>query len=156
MSNFQAALPRQLVIFRVAGTQYGLDIDAVEEILPAALVVILPGAPNGVLGLVDVRGKAIPLFDLHWKFSVATPERTLDTRFVVVRTHDGPVALRVDSVDEVVSCPANEFQSVSTPGHPAGLGYLNGVYRHGEELVLWADASRLVPSGVARAAQAAA
>ena len=117
------------------------------------LVTVLPGAPNGVLGLLDVRGKASPVFDLHWKFSVPAPEHSLDTRFVLVRTNDGPVALVVDAVEEVIACHAGDFQPVSTPGHSEGLGYLNGVYRREDSLVLWVEPTRLVPAGVARSHQ---
>lgn len=155
MPQFDTALPRQLVIFRVAETQYGLDIDEVQEILPPTLITVLSGAPGGVLGLLDVRGMAVPLFDLHWKFAVPSPEQSFDTRFVLVRTPEGPVALLVDAVDEVIACHAGEFQPVRTPGHTDGLGYLNGVYHHAEALVLWVEPERLVPVGVTKAVRAA-
>jgi purine-binding chemotaxis protein CheW len=148
-------VPRQLVIFRVAATQYGVAIEDVEEILPPQTVTRLPGAPNGVLGVADVRGQIVPVFDLHWKFGVPAPEDDANARFVLVRTYEGPVALLVDGVDEVVDCRREAFQSVRTPGQTAGLGYLNGVFRHAESLVLWVDPVRLVPTGLARAAQAA-
>ena len=149
------APPRQLVIFRVADTRYGFDIDAVEEILAPQRITALPDAPNGVLGLADVRGKVLPVFDLHWKFG-APDASDKDARFVTVRTYEGPVALLVDAVDEVVLSPADAFQQIATPGHNEGLGYLNGVFHHGESLVLWVDPVRLVPSGIAQSVQLAA
>ena len=149
------AVPRQLVIFRVGATQYGVAIEDVEEILPPQNITRLPGAPNGVLGLADVRGQVVPVFDLHWKFDVPASDDDAGSRFVLVRTHEGTVALLVDGVDEVVDSRREAFQSVRAPGQSTGLGYLNGVFRHADALVLWVDPVRLVPTGVGRAAQAA-
>lgn len=149
------AVPRQLVIFRVGVTQYGVAIEDVEEILFPQVVTRVPGAPNGVLGLAEVRGRVVPVFDLHWKFGVPDPDDDLNARFVLVRTYEGPVALLVDAVEAVVNSRREAFQSVRTPGQSAGLGYLNGVFRHAESLVLWVDPARLVPTGLARAVQAA-
>jgi purine-binding chemotaxis protein CheW len=150
-----SALPRQLVIFRVAETRYGFDIDAVDEILAPQRVTALPDAPNGVLGLADVRGKVLPVFDLHWKFGVPDAS-SKDARFVIVRTYEGPVALLVDAVEEVVISAGDAFQQITTPGHNEGLGYLNGVFHHADALVLWVDPMRLVPSGIAHGVQLAA
>jgi purine-binding chemotaxis protein CheW len=149
------AVPHQLVIFRVAETRYGFDIDAVDEILAPQRITALPDAPNGVLGLADVRGKVVPVFDLHWTFGVPKGDGR-DARFVLVRTYEVPVALLVDAVEEVVICSPEAFQSVITPGRNEGPGYLNGVFRHGETLVLWVEPVRLVPTGVADGTQLAA
>lgn len=147
-------VPAQLVVFRVGPTRYGLDIDAVEEILAAQPVTPLAGAPGGVLGLIDVRTRVVPVFDLHWKFAVPRNESERSARMILVDTDDGLVALLVDGVDEVVTLPRDAFQRVSAPGNVSGLSYLSGVVRHDDELVLWVDHRPLVPSGIARAAAA--
>lgn len=148
--------PRQLVVFRVGETDYGLDIDAVEEILPLLDITPLAGAPGGVLGIADVRKRVVPIFDLHWKFGVPKPAFDTRTRLILVEVDEGPVALLVDEVAEVMSVNRENFQSVATPGDNSGLGYLNGVFREESGLVLWIDHVRLVPGGVARSALVAA
>jgi purine-binding chemotaxis protein CheW len=148
-------VPRQLVVFRVGPTQYGLDIDSVDEILPLLTVTPLAGAPCGVLGIADVRNRVVPIFDLHWKFGIPRPATDSHTRLVLVEAAEGPVGLLVDAVDEVVTVGREAFQPVSTPGDSSGLGYLKGVFRENRGLVLWVDHLQLVPSGVGRVAQAA-
>lgn len=144
--------PRQLVLFRVAETHYGLDIEDVGEILPVLPVTALPGAPAGVLGIADVRERVVPVFDLHWKFGVPTPVSNPEARFILVRAGQGDVALLVDAVEEVVTVSREDFQSVATPGATSGLGYLSGVLRRGDRLVLWIDHMRLVPERMLPAA----
>jgi len=156
MSDVQMLrVPAQLVVFRVGPTHYGLDIEAVEEILAPQPVTPLAGAPSGVLGLIDVRKKVVPVFDLHWKFGVPRKESDPSARMILVETDDGPVALLVDSVEEVVTLPREAFQPVSAPGNVSQLSYLAGVVRHRDNLVLWVDQRPLVPSGIARTAAAA-
>ena len=147
--------PRQLVLFRVADTHYAVDIDVVDEILPVLAITPLPGAPGGVLGLADVRKQVVPVFDLHWRFGVAADEDSTESRLILVETEDGGVALLVDAVEEVLTVSPDDFQQVDAPGNRGGLGYLNGVIRSDDRLVLWIDHQRVVPSGVHRVSSAA-
>ena len=144
--------PRQLVLFRVGSTHYGLDIDAVDEILPMIAITPVAGAQDGVLGLADVRKRVVPVFDLHWKFGVPVPESNPEARFILVESAEGPVALLVDAVEEVVTVSREDFQPVAAPGKTSELAYLNGVLRRGDRLTLWVDHKRLVPeTGLAAA-----
>lgn len=144
--------PRQLVLFRVGETHYGLDIESVDEILPILPVTAAPGAPGGVLGFADVRKHVVPVFDLHWKFGVPVPESNPEARFILVESAEGPVALLVDAVEEVVTVSREDFQPVAAPGKTSELAYLNGVLRRGDRLTLWVDHKRLVPkTGLAAA-----
>lgn len=149
------SVPRQLVLFRVGETHYAVDIDSVDEILPVLAITPVPGAPGGVLGLADVRNQVVPVFDLHWRFGVADDENAADRRLILVETTEGNVAMLVDSVEEVLSVSPDDYQQVEPPGNRKGLGYLNGVVRRGDRLVLWVDHKRVVPSGIHIAAKAA-
>ena len=131
--------PRQLVLFRVGETHYGLDIESVDEILPILPVTAAPGAPGGVLGFADVRKHVVP-------------ESNPEARFILVGSAEGPVALLVDAVEEVVTVSREDFQPVAAPGKTSELAYLNGVLRRGDRLTLWVDHRRLVPeTGLAAA-----
>ncbi|MEO8539542.1 MAG: chemotaxis protein CheW [bacterium] len=141
-------LPHQLVIFRVGETHYGIDIEAVGEILPVLPITSTPGAPVGVLGLADVRKQVVPVFDLHVRFGVPRPQDSSDTRMILVEVGEGSVAMLVDAVEEVLTVKREDFQSVATPGNTSSVGYLNGVVRAEEKLMLWIDHNRLVPSAV--------
>lgn len=143
-------VPPQLVIFRVGATHYAFDIEAVDEILPLLPVTPAPGAPAGILGLADVRRGVVPVFDLHWKFNVPA-DTGIDARLVLVGTAQGQVAMLVDAVEEVATVSRADFERVSTPGN-GDTGYLSGVVRRGETLVLWLDHEALAPKSFAIAA----
>lgn len=142
--------PPQLVVFRVGETHYAFDIEAVDEILPLLPVTPAPGAPAGILGLADVRKRVVPVFDLHWKFNVAAAAER-DSRLVLVGTVQGQVAMLVDAVEEVATVSRADFEQVSMPGN-GDTGYLSGVVRRGERLVLWLDPEALAPKSFAVAA----
>ena len=149
-----AHVPRQLVIFRVGETQYGLDIASVGEILAPLPITRIPGAPGGILGLVTARDRIVPLFDLHWKFGLLCDE-SAPSRLILVDHIDGPVALLVDSVDEVTVIAREAYQPVRTLGDPAAIGYIRGCVRRDDRLVLWVDHNQLVPNGAVSAAMRA-
>lgn len=144
--------PKQLVVFRVGETRYGLDIDSVSEILAVLSITALGGAPKGVLGMAELRKRVVPVFDLHWKFGLPKPPADKQTRMILVEVDEGPVALLVDGVDEVVTPPRDAYQPVHTPGETEELGYLEGVVRLEAGFVLWVDHKQLVPSGVVKKA----
>lgn len=141
--------PRQLVIFRVGTTDYALDIEVVDEILPVLPITPVAGAAPGILGIADVRKRVVPVFDLHARLGSSRPADESESRLVLVDGDDGPVAFLVDAVEEVLTVPREAFQHVDPPGDRRGLAYLNGIVRHEDRLVLWVDHRRLAPEGAA-------
>jgi len=148
-------LPEQVVVFRVGKSCYGLDISIVEEILGEVEVTKVPDAPAGVVGISRVRKSVVPVFDLFWKFGADEPVDAAETRMIIVQHRDGTVALRVGTVEEVVTLPDDAYQNVRAPGETSSLSYLRGVAQWGEELVLWIDPEPLIPSLAATLATAA-
>ncbi|MCK6564824.1 MAG: purine-binding chemotaxis protein CheW [Dehalococcoidia bacterium] len=137
-----------LVIFRVGTTRYGIGIDAVEEILLDLPITRLPRAPRGVIGVVDARGRVVPVFDLHARFGAGRRVESNESRLVLVRLASGMVALPVDEVDEVASIEPSSVQRVGAPGCAPEMDYLAGVVHHREQLVLWIEPERLIPAAV--------
>ncbi|MBI5946682.1 MAG: purine-binding chemotaxis protein CheW [Chloroflexi bacterium] len=146
--------PRQLVVFRVGTTRYGIDIELVNEILSPLPVTLLPGVTRHVAGVVEVRDRVMPVFDLRSRFKSTEPTDDHDSRMVLVEVNDGPVAMTVDGVEEVVTVPREAYQSIAAPGDRSGLGYLKGVVRRDGHLVLWIDPRALIPSGTLELAAA--
>jgi purine-binding chemotaxis protein CheW len=139
-----------MVIFRVGAVSYALAIEAVQEILATVAITPVADAPGGMAGIASVRGRVVPVFDLHWKLGVATG--TGPRQLILVDHDSGTVGLTVDAVEEVAAVPREAFQPVRTPGQQSALGYLLGCFQWGERIVLWVDHNRLVPAAVARAA----
>ena len=139
---------RLFVVFTLGPTRYGIAIESVEEIIPALPITRLPHSRRETLGVIEVRGRVVPVYDLHRRFHAQPPAATADARMVLVALPGGPVALPVDAVEEVASVDAADVQSVDLPGD--AVPFLSGVVRVRDRLVLWIDPARLVPASVLR------
>jgi len=94
-------MARKLVVFDLAGELYGLDIFDVREIVKDTLVTRIPQTPEFVEGVVNLRGKIIPVIDLRKRFGFAKGEKTKDARIIIVDIAGQEAGLVVDSVKEV-------------------------------------------------------
>lgn len=118
----------QVLLCRIADVRYALALADVDEVVRAAAVTPLPGAPPVILGLLDLRGAPVPVLDARRRFG--HPERPLDPaeRFVVARAGARRVALRVDAADGVAELdPAlveDPRRHVPLARHVAGVAAL--------------------------------
>jgi purine-binding chemotaxis protein CheW len=92
----------QLVVFQLGADLYGVEISRVREIIRVQSVTKVPQAPAFVEGVITLRGKVIPVLDLHRRFGLAATEHTRATRIVVVEIGDQVGGIIVDRVTEVV------------------------------------------------------
>jgi purine-binding chemotaxis protein CheW len=106
-----------------------------------------------VRGLVNLRGKVIPVFDLRLKFGLESREDTDRTCIIVVRLSldgarsDAPVTLGVivDEVSEVVNVPAEAIEPPPAFGSSVDVSFLLGVGKMGNKVVMLLDADRILP-----------
>lgn len=96
-------MARKLVVFDLAGELYGLDIFDVREIVKDTPVTRIPQTPEFVEGVVNLRGKIIPVIDLRKRFGFAKGEKTKDARIIIVDIAGQEAGLVVDSVKEVAA-----------------------------------------------------
>jgi purine-binding chemotaxis protein CheW len=100
---------RQCLMLGVGGEIFAIDAERVREILDPAPVTEVPGARDFVRGLINVRGKVVPMADLRPRFGMEVAEATADTRFVVIEVDlDGEptiVGIVADKVYEVADLP---------------------------------------------------
>src|SRR5487761_151731 len=98
-----ASEAQQVVVFDLSSEIYALDILHVHEIIRIQPVTPVPGAPNYVEGLINLRGRVVPVVDLRKRFGLplrATGDRA---RIVVVQVSDDIVGVVVDAVSEVIT-----------------------------------------------------
>src|SRR5260221_11419095 len=93
---------RQLVVFQLGAELYGVDIARVHEIIRLQTITRVPRAPSFVEGVINLRGKVIPVVDLRRRFGLPLADHTRATRTVVVEIGDQVVGIIVDSVSEVL------------------------------------------------------
>jgi purine-binding chemotaxis protein CheW len=100
---------QQTVVFRLGQEAYGIDIFQVNEIIRMRDITPVPKSEPHVRGLINLRGKTIPVVDLRVRLSLPTTEPTDATRIIVVETEQGNIGIVVDAVTEVVSLDGQEI-----------------------------------------------
>jgi len=101
----------QIVCFNVGTEEYGLDILQVQEILRMPKITQIPMSLSYIMGVIDLRGKVIPIIDLSKKFRLQTENiNTRKSRVIVVNIDGKQVGLAIDAVSHVVKVDANELE----------------------------------------------
>jgi purine-binding chemotaxis protein CheW len=140
--------------FQLGKEAYGIGIMKVQEIVGVMPVTRMPKLPHFVRGLVNLRGKVIPVFDLRLKFGLERREDTDRTCIIVVRLSlDGSrpgaaevtLGVIVDEVSEVVNVPADAIEPAPAFGSSVDVSFLLGVGKLGNKVVMLLDADRILP-----------
>ena len=150
----------QLVLFTLASETYGVSVLAVEEIMRYQTVTGVPRAPEFVKGVIDLRGRVIPIVDLRERLGLPAPEATKETRIVVLEAGGNTVGLIVDSVDEVRTLPTSEIQPPSAAITSTDSEFLVGVgrltdVRGAQQLVILLDVDRILTAQQQKAVEEA-
>lgn len=97
----------QLVSFMIGNEEYAVDILFVQEINRMMQITAVPNAPGYVDGVINLRGRVIPVIDLRYKLGLAKKEHDKNTRIIVVEVKSKTVGFIVDAVKEVIRIPEN-------------------------------------------------
>lgn len=133
--------------FRVGPHRYGLPLGEVIQILHLLLLAELPGTLPGMLGLMTLRDRLVPVIDLRLRFGSSAPEYKLNTPIIAVQTSRGTAGLVVDEVESIERVPAVDISAY----HGTEFAYVRGVARLPHGLLLLVDTDRLtveVPNSV--------
>ena len=147
---------RQLVVFQLGAELYGVDIARVHEIIRLQTITRVPRAPSFVEGVINLRGKVIPVVDLRRRFGLPTGEHTRATRIVVVEIGDQVVGIIVDSVSEVLRVNTSTVEPPSPVVAGIDSEYLHGIAKLPERLVILLDLDRVLAREERRALEVAA
>jgi purine-binding chemotaxis protein CheW len=133
----------QLVGFRVGGEEYGLDILRVQEIIRLQHLTRVPNAPDAIDGVMNLRGKIIPVIALRKRFGLDPIPADKQTRIVVVEIQGTVLGFIVDSVSEVLRIPADTVEPPPLLGK-ATQDYVSAVGKIDERLLILLDIDRLM------------
>ena len=100
---------QNLLVFHVSGLDCAFPLDAVQEIVPMALLVAPLGLPSGLAGFLDLRGTAIPIIRLDRLFDLPEQKPGLHTPMIVFRGTLGPIGILVESVRGIVPVASGEL-----------------------------------------------
>jgi purine-binding chemotaxis protein CheW len=134
----------QFVACRIGSEEFALDVLSVQEINRVAEITRVPKAPSHVEGVINLRGRIIPVLNLRRRFGLPDIERTARSRIVVVSVRQRLVGLAVDSVEEVLRIPRSAIEPPPAVGTAAGAEYTQGVGRVHDRLLIVLDLPRLL------------
>lgn len=126
------------------GTEfYGIEIKYVTEIIGLQPITEIPEMPEYIKGIINLRGKIIPLMDVRLRFKKPFREYNDRTCIVVIDIREIPIGLIVDSVSEVTSIPDEEI--VAPPNvNKDGNKYIKGIGKVGNDVKLLLDSDMLL------------
>jgi purine-binding chemotaxis protein CheW len=139
------------VTFRVGNAEYAINATDVLHLDSFTEATHVPGAPAFVAGLVQVRGKLVPVVDLRTRFGLGPTERTLDNRVIVVKVGTRVAGLLVDSSREVLKLDETSFEPPPELIDNQASGFVKAVATHASRLLLVVDVPRLIGEEVLHA-----
>ncbi len=143
-----AATAGQYLTFNLASEVYGLEILKIQEIIGMMNVTIVPKTPEYVRGVINLRGKVIPVIDLRSVFGMPSKEDTERTCIIVVQVRAGggerTVGFIVDEVSEVLHIAAEQMEAPPSIGTSADNDFILGMGKVGEKVIMLLDADRIL------------
>jgi purine-binding chemotaxis protein CheW len=133
--------PDHIVTFRLEGWACALPLDDVECVVHAVAITPLPRAPETVLGIINVHGTILPVYDLRRRLRLPPRGLELSDQFIVARTVQRPVALVVDSVEGVLECTEGRVPAGAVL---PGLDGVAGVVKRPDGIILIHDLDRFL------------
>jgi purine-binding chemotaxis protein CheW len=133
----------KFLTFTLGNEAYGIEIKYVTEIIGIQPVTEVPELPEYIKGIINLRGKIIPVMDVRLRFKKPFKEYNDRTCVIVVDIKDISIGLIVDSVSEVLSIPDEEIV-VPPDINKAGNKYIKGIGKTGNEVKLLLDCNKLL------------
>ncbi len=137
----------QLVVFDLASENYGVDIDDVREIIRMQNITKVPGAHTFVEGVINLRGRVVPVVDLRKRLSLDAGSQTQASRIVVVDINGQDVGVIVDAVTEVSRIDTASIEPPSSMITSSDSDYLRGIAKLEDRMIILLDLARVL-SGI--------
>ena len=134
----------QWVTFRLADEHYGINVMRVQEVLRMTEIAPVPGAPDYVLGIINLRGNVVTVMDTRRRFGLPETEADDATRIVIIEAEEQVVGILVDSVAEVVYLKQSEIETAPNVGNEESSRYIQGVANRDDGLLILVDLNKLL------------
>lgn len=145
----------QLVTFRIGNEEFGIDIQKVQEINRMIEITKIPNTPAHVEGVVNLRGKIIPIISLRTKLGFEEAERGKATRIMVIEMNGNVLGFIVDSVSEVLRIQDAKIEATPTVAGGTDAAYIEGVINLDNRLLILLDLNTLFDNDLKRINMAA-
>lgn len=134
----------QLVVFNLDREEYGVYITQVQEIIRPLGITRIPGMPGFIEGVINLRGKIIPILNLRERFGFDKKEKDTNTRIVVAEVATQTVGLVVDTVTEVLRIADEAIDPLPPTVTNIDAEYLKGVGKLDRRLIILLDLEKVL------------
>lgn len=133
----------QLVVFSLQEEEYGVPIDEVREIIRYVKPTAVPKAPASVKGVINLRGKVIPVVSLRERFGFSEKEIDDESRIIVAEVSGETMGFVVDAVTEVLRLDADKIEPYSDATSSVDERFIDGIGKVGDRLIIILDLAKL-------------
>lgn len=144
MATVTGASSSKYLTFFLAAEEYGIEILKAHEIIGMMPITKVPRTPPYVRGVINLRGKVIPVVDLRLKFDMEDMAQTEQTCIIVVQAHGVQTGIVVDKVSEVLDIASGDVADTPSFGASVDTGYLLGVGKAQGKVRLLLDIDRVL------------
>lgn len=134
----------QWVTFKLQEETYGINVMQVQEVLRYTDIAPVPGAPDYVMGIINLRGNVVTVIDTRARFGLPPSEVTDNSRIVIIESERQVIGIMVDSVAEVVYLKQSEIDTAPNVGTDEGAKFIQGVSNRDGELLILVDLNKLL------------
>ena len=142
------AIDNRYLTFRIGAEIFGIEISHVTEIVGVQKITAVPELPDAIRGVINLRGRVIPVLDVRWRFG--RPARAYDDRtcIIVVSINNESTGLIVDFVNEVQEIPTENISDPPRTGSDTSGQYIQGMGKHENDVIILLDVTRLLDEPV--------
>lgn len=134
----------QWVTFQLEEETYGINVMQVREVLRYSEIAPVPGAPDYVLGIINLRGNVVTVIDTRSRFGLMQGEISDNTRIIVIESERQVIGILVDSVAEVVYLRSSEIDTTPSVGTDESAKFIQGVSNRDGKLLILVDLNKLL------------
>jgi purine-binding chemotaxis protein CheW len=138
----------QLVVCVVGDERYGIEVGRVHEIIRLVAITALPGAGKAFSGVINLRGRVIPVMELRHLFDLPVADATRLSRIVIADAGGAQIGFVVDAVDEVVRVSPSQVEPTPALAASGATQHVRGIARVDDDLIILLDVEGLVASHV--------
>ncbi len=136
----------KFLTFFLADEEYGIEILKVQEIIGVMSITPVPRTPKFIRGVINLRGKIIPVVDIRLKLTMPQAEQTEETCFIVVKARGLEMGIVVDKVSEVADIAGEDIQDAPSFGEEVNTDYILGIGKSQNRVRLLLDIDKVLSS----------
>lgn len=148
MSIPQIAETTQFLTFRLENELFALDIGKVREVLDFSTITKVPGTPDYMRGVINLRGSVVPVVDLRLKFGMASGEHTANTCVIIVEVQMDSewvvMGAMADAVQEVLDLEPDQIEPAPRIGTKLNTDFITGMGKHNDQFLIILDIDRVL------------